>query len=166
MKKAVPGYINLQEFYSNRQHTVFKARCLQSKQTVRILFAHKPVPEGTVAIERFTAATKKATKLPIIAKMTPNITDMCVPALAAKRGGADAISAINTLKGISQIDVQTFKPQPNISGKSSISGFSGPAVKPIALRFIAEMAKHKELKLPLSGIGGITTWIDGVEFLF
>ena len=116
-------------------------------------------------VEKFTTTVRKVTRLPLIAKMTPNLADMNEPAMAAKRGGADAISAINTVKGISEIGLEDFVPKPNVFGKGAISGYSGPAVKPIGLRFIAEMAKNKELALPLSGIGGIQTWVDALEFL-
>ena len=116
-------------------------------------------------LERFTAAVKKAVSIPVMAKMTPNITDMTEPALYAKRGGADAISAINTVRGISDIGREDWIPRPNVFGKGAISGTSGPAVKPIGLNFIASMAKSEELQLPLSGIGGIETWIDALEYL-
>ncbi|MCX5790230.1 MAG: 4Fe-4S binding protein [Elusimicrobia bacterium] len=115
-------------------------------------------------VEKFTTTVRKVTRLPLIAKMTPNLADMNEPAMAAKRGGADAISAINTVRGISEVGLEDFVPKPNVFGKGAISGYSGPAVKPIGLRFIAEMAKNKELNLPLSGIGGIQTW-DMIEGL-
>jgi dihydropyrimidine dehydrogenase (NAD+) subunit PreA len=116
-------------------------------------------------IEKFTATVKECVSIPVIAKMTPNITDMCEPAMYAKQGGADAISAINTVSGISQIDLNVLTPKPNVFGLGSISGTSGPAIKPIGLRFISEMAKSEELSLPLSGIGGIETWIDALEYI-
>ena len=97
--------------------------------------------------------------------MTPNITDMNEPAMYAKNGGADAISAINTVRGISGVGLDDFVPTPNVFGKGAISGTSGPAVKPIGLNFIASMAKNEALGLPLSGIGGIETWIDALEFI-
>jgi len=116
-------------------------------------------------VEKFTATVRNVTSIPLVAKMTPNIADMNVPALAAKRGGADAISAINTVKGISEIGLDDWVPKPNVYGKGAISGYSGPAVKPIGLRFIAEMASNPQLALPLSGVGGIETWIDALEYL-
>jgi len=125
---------------------------------------HK-VGQSYELMTEFTRATKKGTKLPVLAKMTPNITDMVPAAMAAKAGGADGISAINTVKAITAVDVNLLTPLPNISGNSSISGYSGAAVKPIALRFMAELARDKKLKLPISGMGGITTWIDAVEFI-
>jgi len=116
-------------------------------------------------IEKFTVACKKVTSIPIIAKMTPNVTDMTLPALAAKRGGADAISAINTIKCISGIDIDKFIPLPNVDGKSTVSGFSGPSAKPIGLRFISDLAREQQLNLPLSGMGGIVTWIDALHYI-
>jgi dihydropyrimidine dehydrogenase (NAD+) subunit PreA len=117
------------------------------------------------AVEAFTEVVKKASNLPVIAKMTPNITDMIPVAMAAKKGGADAISAINTIKAISGIDLNTFSPMPNIHGSSAATGFSGPAVKPIAMRFVSDLYNSQNLGLPISGIGGIETWIDSLHFL-
>jgi dihydropyrimidine dehydrogenase (NAD+) subunit PreA len=125
---------------------------------------HK-VGQAFQLLEGFTAAVKEAVSIPVIAKMTPNITDMTEPALYAKKGGADAISAINTVRGISGIGLDDFVPTPNVFGKGAISGTSGPAVKPIGLNFIASMAKSEAIGLPLSGIGGIETWIDALEFM-
>lgn len=121
------------------------------------------VGQTSQLIESFTSAVRKSTRLPIIAKMTPNITDMNESAVFAKKGGADAIAAINTVRAISGID-ENFIPLPNVGGKGAISGYSGPAIKPIALKFIAEMAKNKALGLPISGMGGIETWVDALEF--
>jgi dihydropyrimidine dehydrogenase (NAD+) subunit PreA len=100
-----------------------------------------------------------------MAKMTPNITDMTETAMAAKNGGADAISAINTVSGITGIDLDSLVPQPNVFGRGASSGTSGPGVKPIGLRFISDMAKDENLNLPLSGMGGIETWIDALQYL-
>lgn len=117
-------------------------------------------------ISSFTKATVSATNIPVMAKMTPNIERMEVPALAAVKAGAKAVSAINTIKSITGIDLDRFTCLPVVNGKSSISGFSGAAVKPIALRFIAQMAQEPELQgIPLSGMGGIETWRDAAEFL-
>jgi dihydropyrimidine dehydrogenase (NAD+) subunit PreA len=116
-------------------------------------------------IEKFTETVKRAVSIPIIAKMTPNITDMTEPAMYAKNGGADAISAINTVSGISGLGLDDLVPQPNVFGRGAVSGTSGPAIKPIGLHFIADLAKDPELNLPLSGIGGIETWIDALEYI-
>ena len=117
------------------------------------------------AVAAFTEVVKKSSKLPVIAKMTPNITDMIPVALAAKEGGADAISAINTIKAITDIDINNFTPLPNIHGHSAATGFSGPSVKPVAMRFVSDLCNSKELNLPISAIGGIETWIDALHFL-
>ncbi|MCF8109144.1 MAG: NAD-dependent dihydropyrimidine dehydrogenase subunit PreA [Desulfohalobiaceae bacterium] len=116
-------------------------------------------------LEKFTSTVKQAVSIPVIAKMTPNITDITEPALYAKNGGADAVSAINTVSGISEVGLEDLVPKPNIFGVGAISGTSGPAVKPIGLHFIADMAKEERLGLPLSGMGGIETWIDALEYL-
>ncbi len=125
---------------------------------------HK-VGQAFQLLEGFTEAVKKAVSIPVMAKMTPNITDMNEPAMYAKNGGADAISAINTVRGISEVGLEDFVPRPKVFGKGAISGTSGPAVRPIGLNFIASMAQNKELGLPLSGIGGIETWIDALEYM-
>ncbi len=125
---------------------------------------HK-VGQAFQLLEGFTEVVKKAVSIPVIAKMTPNITDMNEPAMYAKNGGADAISAINTVRGISSVGLDDFVPTPNVFGKGAISGTSGPAVRPIGLNFIASMAQNEQLSLPLSGIGGIETWIDALEYI-
>ena len=115
---------------------------------------------------KYCAAVRRSTHLPFMAKMTPNITDMCIPALASIEGGADGIAAINTVKSIINVDLDAKVGLPIIDGKSSISGYSGKAVKPIALRFIQQMRTHPKLKdLEISGIGGIETWEDAAEFI-
>jgi dihydropyrimidine dehydrogenase (NAD+) subunit PreA len=116
-------------------------------------------------LENFTEVVKKAVRIPVMAKMTPNITDITEPAVFAKKGGADAISAINTIRGISEIGLEDLVPKPNVFGVGAMSGYSGPAVKPVALHFIADLAKCQDLSLPISGIGGIETWVDALEYL-
>ena len=117
-------------------------------------------------IERFTAAAKKGTTLPVLAKMTPNITDMVPMAEAAKRGSADGIAAINTIKSITGINIDTLSPEPSVRGISAEGGYSGQAVKPIALRFISDLASAKSLEgMHISGMGGIENWRDALEFL-
>lgn len=116
-------------------------------------------------VAKYCAATRRGTKLPILAKMTPNITDMTIPAIAAIQNGADGLAAINTIKSITNIDYKK-KILPSVAGKSCISGYSGKAVKPIALRFVSDMANCLQLKnVPISGIGGIETWQDALEFI-
>ncbi len=117
-------------------------------------------------VRAYSKAVAETTKIPFIAKMTPNITAMEVPAIAAIEGGAKGIAAINTIKSITNIDLENMTAMPVVNGKSSISGYSGAAVKPIALRFIAQMLQNETLKnVPISGIGGIETWRDCLEFL-
>ncbi len=116
-------------------------------------------------VERNSKAVAGATDIPFIAKMTPNITSMEIPARAAMKGGAQGISAINTIKSITNIDLENMTGMPVVNGKSSISGYSGAAVKPIALRFAAQVLQDPELKgIHFSGIGGIETWRDCLEF--
>ena len=117
-------------------------------------------------VERFTTAAKKAVTIPVLAKLTPNVATMSPAAEAALRGGADGIAAINTIKSIMNVNPHTYISSPAVRGQSAVGGYSGNAVKPIALRFIAELAKNPQLKnLHISGMGGIETWKDGLEFL-
>jgi dihydropyrimidine dehydrogenase (NAD+) subunit PreA len=117
-------------------------------------------------VKQYSEAVTSVTDIPFIAKMTPNITNMNLPARAAVLGGAKGVSAINTIKSITNIDFEHMTAMPVVDGKSSISGYSGAAVRPIALRFCALLAQDAELKTAeLSGIGGIETWRDALEFL-
>ncbi|RUT30217.1 NAD-dependent dihydropyrimidine dehydrogenase subunit PreA [Arsenicitalea aurantiaca] len=117
-------------------------------------------------IEMVTRWCKQYTRMPVIVKLTPNITDIRYPARAAHRGGADAVSLINTISSIVSVDLDSFSPEPSINGKGSHGGYCGPAVKPIALNMVAEIARDPETAgLPISGIGGITTWRDAAEFM-
>ena len=117
-------------------------------------------------IEMVTRWCKESTDLPVIVKLTPNITNIIYPAAAAKRAGADAVSLINTITSIVSVDLDTMAPNPTIDGKGTAGGYCGPAVKPIALNMVAQIARTEETAgLPISGIGGVTTWRDGAEFL-
>ena len=117
-------------------------------------------------IEMVTRWCKQNYDRPVIVKLTPNITDIRKPATAARNGGADAVSLINTINSITSIDLDNFAPEPTIDGKGSHGGYCGPAVKPIALNMVAEIARDPETAdLPISGIGGITTWRDAAEFM-
>ncbi len=116
-------------------------------------------------IEMVTRWVKANTRMPVIVKLTPNITDIRYPARAAKKGGADAVSLINTVSSITSVNLDTFSPEPTIDGKGTHGGYCGPAVKPIALNMVAEIARDTETSdLPISGIGGISTWRDATEF--
>ncbi|MBC2582371.1 NAD-dependent dihydropyrimidine dehydrogenase subunit PreA [Clostridium sp. DJ247] len=124
------------------------------------------VGQNSELVKKYCEATRKGTHLPILAKMTPNVGDMVEPAVASIEGGATGLAAINTIKSITRINLDNFSPYPIINGKSSVSGYSGKAVKPIALRFINDLAKSPKLKnIPISGMGGIETWEDAVEFI-
>jgi len=124
------------------------------------------VGQNPALIEMITRWCKQTTRMPVIVKLTPNITDVRGPAQAALRGGADAVSLINTINSITSVDLDTFAPEPTIDGKGTHGGYCGPAVKPIALNMVAEIARDAETaNLPISGIGGITTWRDAAEFL-
>ncbi len=117
-------------------------------------------------IEMVTRWVKQYSRMPCIVKLTPNVTSILPPAMAARRGGADAVSLINTVKSITNVDLDNFSPFPMIDGKGSHGGYCGPAVKPIALNMVGEIARHGETRgLPISGIGGITTWRDAAEFM-
>ena len=113
---------------------------------------------------KYCEAVKRGTSLPVMAKMTPNITDMVEVAQASLDGGTDGIAAINTIKSICNVDLDKKVGLPIINGKSSISGYSGKAVKPVALRFITQLYQGIP-GLEISGIGGIENWIDAAEFI-
>jgi len=106
---------------------------------------------------------KEVADIPVIAKLTPNVTDIALIVKAAEKNGADALSGINTVYGFMGINLEKMEPKPSVGGMSAFGGCCGPVVKPIALRCVAQMAKST--KLPISGIGGISTWRDAVEFM-
>ena len=117
-------------------------------------------------IEMVTAWCKQYSKMPVIVKLTPNISDIRYPAQAAKRGGADAVSLINTINSIMGVDPATLTMSPSTDGKGSHGGYCGPAVRPIALNMVAEIGRTPETAgLPISGIGGIGTWRDALDYI-
>ncbi len=117
-------------------------------------------------IEMVTRWCKHYTRLPVIVKLTPNIADIKPPALAAHAGGADAVSLINTINSVMGVDLDSLLIYPNTGGTGSHGGYCGPAVKPIAQNMVAEIARTPAMaNLPISGIGGITTWKDAAEFI-
>ena len=121
------------------------------------------VPE---LVERFTAAAKRACRIPVLAKLTPNVASMSPAGEAARRGGADGLAAINTIKSVTGVNLHTYVCEPAVHGKSALGGYSGNAVKPIALRFIAELARNPKLTgMHLSAMGGVETWQDALEFI-
>lgn len=108
---------------------------------------------------------KEVATIPVLAKLTPNVTNVREVGRACKQGGADGISLINTINSIMGVDVNSFVPKPNVGGFGSHGGYCGPAVKPIALNMVSEIATDPEIRLPISGIGGIRKWDDCAEFL-
>jgi len=108
----------------------------------------------------------EASNIPVITKLSPNISHIVDPGLAAVQGKTDAISLINTVKSIVGIDLDSYAPYPVVDGKGTNGGYCGPAVKPIALHMLKDLMQHPEIKnTPMSGIGGIETWRDVVEFI-
>jgi dihydropyrimidine dehydrogenase (NAD+) subunit PreA len=120
------------------------------------------VPEYTTMI---TEWVKEVARTPVLVKLTPNISDIRAIARAARAGGADGLSAINTINSITGIDLDTLTPRPDVGGRSSHGGYCGPAVKPIALHMVQQIASDPEVGLPVSGIGGIQGWREAAEFL-
>lgn len=117
-------------------------------------------------IQMVTEWVKHYSDLPCIVKLTPNITDIRMPAEAAMRGGADAVSLINTINSITSVNLDLFAPEPTLDGVGAHGGYCGPAVKPIALNMVAEIKRNAETaNLPISGIGGVTTWRDAAEYI-
>ena len=117
-------------------------------------------------IEMVTRWCKQHTRMPVIVKLTPNVASILRPAEAAKKGGADAVSLINTVNSMMGVDIDAMTPWPSVGGMGTHGGMCGPAVKPIALNMVAEIARHSETRgLPISGIGGIEEWRDAVEFM-
>ncbi len=117
-------------------------------------------------IQMVTQWCKQYSRLPVIVKLTPNITDVRFPARAAKAGGADAVSLINTINSLMGVNLDTLVMHPSTDGQGSHGGYCGPAVKPIAQNMVAEIARDPQTAgLPISGIGGITTWKDAAEYI-
>ena len=117
-------------------------------------------------IQDVTSWCKKHSKLPVFVKLTPNITNILYPARAAVNGGGDAVSLINTINSITAVNLDAMSPEPVVNGVGAHGGYCGPAVKPIALCMVAEIARDRSCKnIPISGIGGISTWRDAAEFI-
>jgi dihydropyrimidine dehydrogenase (NAD+) subunit PreA len=123
------------------------------------------VGQEPAVLAEITRWVKAVSPVPVIVKLTPNITDITVPGLAAVEAGADAVSLINTVKSIVAVDLERLVPLPRVGRRGTSGGYCGPAVKPIALHMVWQLARHQDFNLPISGIGGIATWRDAVEFL-
>lgn len=116
-------------------------------------------------LKLITSWVMEVATVPVIVKLTPNISDITEPALAAAQGGANAVSLINTIQSLTGVDIDNFVPYPVVDGKSTNGGYCGPAVKPIALNMVKNCAQHPGVQLPISAIGGIENWRDAVEYL-
>ena len=118
--------------------------------------------------EQITSWVMEVSKIPVIVKLTPNITNIVMPARAAVAAKANALSLINTVNSIIGVDLDTLQLTPSIGGKGGHGGYAGPAVKPIALNMLAALGTDPIVagsRLPISGMGGIATWKDAAEFL-
>jgi dihydropyrimidine dehydrogenase (NAD+) subunit PreA len=112
-----------------------------------------------------TQWVKEVATIPVMVKLTPNVSDIVAIGRAAVNGGADALSLVNTFNSIMGVDLDTLAPKPAVHGDSSHGGYCGPAVKPIALYMVSALAGDPKIKIPISGIGGIQAWQDAVEYL-
>jgi len=115
--------------------------------------------------EMITGWVTEVSTIPVLVKLTPNISDVRFPARAAKKARANGISLINTINSIMGVNLDTLELRPSIDGKGGHGGYAGPAVKPIALNMVSQVAIDPEVGLPISGIGGISTWRDAAEFI-
>ena len=116
-------------------------------------------------LQEITSWAKEFARTPVLVKLTPNTGDILEPGLAGVAGGADGLSLINTIKSIIGVDLDLLVPVPRVGKASSNGGYCGPAVKPIALHMVAALARDPGIKVPISGIGGISTWRDAAEFI-
>ena len=124
----------------------------------------KMLAQSLQATELTAKWVKEASsKIPISIKITPHVTDIVEVAKAVKRSGCDALTASNSIQALMGIDIHSFTPLPNLGGKSTYSGMTGPAIKPITLRTIAEIARNVDI--PILGTGGAATWKEAVEFM-
>jgi dihydropyrimidine dehydrogenase (NAD+) subunit PreA len=116
-------------------------------------------------LEEITRWAVSYARKPVIVKLSPNVADILEPGVAAVRGGAHGLALINTLKSLMGVDLERMTPLPRVGDASTNGGYCGPAVKPIALHMVAQLARHPGIGIPISGIGGIATWRDAAEFL-
>lgn len=115
--------------------------------------------------ERITAWAVEYSTVPVLVKLTPNVSDILPHGLAAQKGGAHGVSLINTIKSIISVDIDRFVPEPRVGSLSTNGGYCGAAVKPIALHMLARLTRSPDFRIPVSGIGGVTNWRDAVEFM-
>jgi len=115
--------------------------------------------------EEITSWAKEYSTVPVLVKLTPNVGDIVPHGLAAKRGGADGVSLINTIKSIIGVDLDLMVPHPRVGDRATNGGYCGPAVRPIALHMVGQLARSPEFGIPISGIGGVGNWKDALEFM-
>jgi len=143
---------------ANQFNSVESVAALELNLSCPNIQSKKLVAQDPNATREIVKVVKGISKIPVIAKLSPNVTDIAEIAVAAQEGGADAVSLINTLTGMA-IDVKTRRSVlGNVTG-----GLSGPAIKPVALRMVYEVSKN--VKIPIIGMGGILTATDALEFL-
>ena len=123
------------------------------------------VAEEPKVLEEITSWAKEFSNVPVFVKLSPNVMDIRDPGLAAVSGGCDGISLINTIKSIIGVDLDTLVPKPSVGRESTNGGYCGPAIKPIALHMLAVLGRDPKINVPISGIGGISTWQDAAEFI-
>ncbi len=116
-------------------------------------------------VQMITEWVMEKAEMPVLVKLTPNVTDIRPPARAARRANADGVALINTISSLIGVNLDTWAPNPDVRGKGSHGGYAGPAVKPIALNMVSQVAADPEVGIPVSGIGGVETWRDAVDFL-
>jgi dihydropyrimidine dehydrogenase (NAD+) subunit PreA len=115
--------------------------------------------------QMITEWVMERSRVPVLVKLTPNVTDIRMPARAARRAGAHGLALINTINSLIGVNLDSWAPLPDVRGKGSHGGYSGPAVKPIALHMTSAVASDPEIGLPVSAIGGVADWHDAIEFM-
>jgi dihydropyrimidine dehydrogenase (NAD+) subunit PreA len=116
-------------------------------------------------VQMITEWVMEKAEMPVLVKLTPNVTDIRYPGRAARRANADGVALINTISSLIGVNLETWAPNPDVRGKGSHGGYAGPAVKPIALNMVSQLASDPEVGIPISGIGGIETWRDALDFM-
>ncbi len=116
-------------------------------------------------VQMITEWVMEKAEFPVLVKLTPNVTDIRYPARAARAAKADGVALINTISSLAGVNLDTWAPRPDVRGKGSHGGYAGPAVRPIALNMVSQVAADPEVGIPVSGIGGIETWRDALDFL-
>ena len=177
LKKEFPGKIVAASIMAGRKEDWQSLVVRLEKAGVDLIECSFSCPQGNIgedpgkmlaqsvnATETTARWVKEAAnRVPVSIKITPHVTDIVDVARAVKRSGADALTASNSIQALMGIDLRTFVPYPQLDGRSTYSGLTGPAIKPITLRTIAEIARNVDI--PILGTGGASTWSDAVEFM-